>query len=95
MKNQYFGDTRDLFKYDLMLELLLKNDFLKRFTYIPMLTENVQNFHGRRINYDEARAGTQRSELSSFLAKCEVENRRNIDELNKFFESFKFPRAQG
>lgn len=29
MKNQYFGDTRDLFKYDLVLELLLRNEFLK------------------------------------------------------------------
>jgi hypothetical protein len=57
-----------------------------------MLTENVRNFHGRRINYDQARAGTRRSELSSFLAKCVVENRRNVGELDKFFKSFKFPR---
>lgn len=48
MKNQYFGDTRDLFKYDLILELLLENDFLERFTFIPMLTEDTENLHGRR-----------------------------------------------
>lgn len=84
MKNQYFGDTRDLFKYDLILELLLKNDFLERFTFIPMLTEDTQNRHGGRTNYDHARAGTQREELRSFLARCIVENRRNIRELERF-----------
>jgi hypothetical protein len=92
VKNQYFGDTRDLFKYDLVLELLLKNDFLKRFTFIPMLTENVRNFHGRRINYDQARAGTRRKELCSFLAQCVMESRRNIIGLERFFKSFKWAR---
>jgi len=91
LKNQYFGDTEDLFKYDLVLELLVKNDFLERFTFIPMLTEDTQNLHGRRINYDHARAGTQRKELRNFLTSCIVENRRNIDELEGFFK-FKLPR---
>jgi hypothetical protein len=87
VKNQYFGDTRDLFKYDLVLELLLKNDFLERFTFIPMLTEDSHDFHGGRTNYHHARAGTQREELRSFLARCIAENRRNIGELEGFFNS--------
>jgi hypothetical protein len=87
VKNRYFGDTRDLFKYDLILELLLKNDFLERFTFIPMLTEDTHNFHGGRTNYDHARAGTQREELRSFLARCVAENRRNIGQLEGFFNS--------
>ena len=92
MKNQYFGDTRDLFKYDLVLELLMKNDFLERFTFIPMLTEDTQNLHGRKVNYDRARAGTQRKVLVKFLAMCIVKNKRNIVELKEFFSSLKLPR---
>jgi hypothetical protein len=91
VKNQYFGDTRDLFKYDLILELLVKNDFLERFTFIPMLTKDTQALHGGRTNYNHARAGTQREELRSFLARCIVENTRNIRELEGFFKS-KLPR---
>ena len=92
MKNQYFGDTRDLFKYDLILELLFKNDFLERFTFIPMLTEDTENLHGRRTNYDNARAGTQRKELINLVGRCITENRRNIVELKGFFRSLRLPR---
>jgi hypothetical protein len=92
LKNEYFGDTRDLFKYDLVLELLSKNDFLERFTFIPMLTEDMQNLHGKRTNYGEAKAGTQRKELIEFLKKRVAENRRNIIELEQFFRSVKLPR---
>jgi hypothetical protein len=93
MKNQYFGDTRDLFKYDLILELIAKNRFLRRFTFVPMLTENQRNLHGRRTNYDLARAGTRRKGLNYFLAKCVMEGRRNITELEGFFKSFKSSRT--
>jgi hypothetical protein len=93
MKNQYFGDTRDLFKYDLILELITKNEFLRRFTFVPMLTENQRNLHGRRTTYDLARAGTRRKELNCFLAKCVMEDRRNITELEGFFKSFKSSRT--
>jgi hypothetical protein len=92
LKNEYFGDTRDLFKYDLVLELLSKNDFLERFTFIPMLTEDMQNLHGKRTNYGKAKAGTQRRELIEFLRKRIAENRRNIVELEQFFRSVKLPR---
>jgi hypothetical protein len=92
VKNQFFGDTRDLFKYDLVLELLLKNDFLERFSFIPMLTEDTQNLQGRKVNYDQARAGTQRKALVKFLAACIVKNKRNIVELKGFFNSLKLPR---
>jgi len=89
MKNQYFGDIRDLFKYDLVLELLLRSS-LRRFTFIPMLTEDESNTHGRRIDYSRARAGTQRVVLRSFLERCLTSDRRNIKELEKFFSGKKF-----
>jgi hypothetical protein len=91
MKNQYFGDIRDLFKYDLVLELLLRSS-LRRFTFIPMLTEDEPNTHGGRVNYNKARAGTRRVVLRSFLEKCLTSNRRNIKELEKFFSYQKLPK---
>jgi hypothetical protein len=92
LKNEYFGDTRDLFKYDLILELLFKNDFLERFTFIPMLTEDKENLYGNRTNYDNARAGTQRKELIELLGRCTAESRRNIVELEGFFRSLRLKR---
>jgi len=88
MKNQYFGDTRDLFKYDLILDLL-QNSGLSHFVLIPMLTENEPSTHGSRINYGKANAGVHRVELRSFLEKCVFENRRNIKELENFFRKWK------
>ena len=43
MKNQYFGDNRDLFKYDLFLKIIQKTDSVNRFTFIPMLTPDVRS----------------------------------------------------
>lgn len=91
MKNQYFGDTRDLFKYDLVLDLLLKSD-LKHFVLIPMLTENECNTHGGRINYRKAKAGIRRVILKDFLERCLANDRRNIEELENFFRNDKLPK---
>ena len=38
MKNQYFGDTRDLFKYDLALHIIEGIWSIRALTFIPMLT---------------------------------------------------------
>lgn len=38
MKNQYFGDRRDLFKFDLLLDLMASGRF-RQLTYVPMLTQ--------------------------------------------------------
>jgi len=91
MKNQYFGDTRDLFKYDLILELLLRSN-PKRFTFIPMLTEDEPNTYGEKIDYSRAKAGTRRVVLRSFLERCLKNDRRNIKELERFFRSNKLPK---
>ena len=41
MNPQFFGDSHDLFKYDLIFTIMerMKND-LTSFTFIPMLTKN-------------------------------------------------------
>jgi hypothetical protein len=85
MKNQYFADTRDLFKYDLILEILLKSN-LSHFAYIPMLTKNETNAHGDRIRHEKAKAGARNMVLRKFLEKCIRQNTRNINELESFFK---------
>lgn len=86
MKNQYFGDTRDLFKYDLILEILRKSDILNHFTFIPMLTGSDGTSDGMKIDYSKAKAGVRRKELVDFLQRCVRSGRRNIEELKRFFK---------
>jgi hypothetical protein len=93
MKNQYFGDTRDLFKYDLILEILTKIDSLNHFTFVPMLTPNDSTRDGTRTKYSERNAGIRRSELVSFLQECIKEGRRNIKELERFFRESKIAKG--
>lgn len=84
MKNQYFGDTRDLFKYDLVLELLLRTG-LRRFTFVPMLTRDEETSDGGKTDYGHDRAGTQRRFLTRFLQDCLRDGRRDIRELERLF----------
>jgi hypothetical protein len=86
MKNEYFGDTRDLFKYDLVLEFLSATKLINNFTFIPMLTKDENNSYGSKTNYSLAKAGVCRVELKRFLERCLREGRRNISELNNFFK---------
>ncbi len=87
MKNQYFGDIRDLFKYDLCLELLV-NTPINKFLFIPMLTPNDERKDGNRINYKKAKAGLLRRNLVEFLQKCIKEEKRDISILENFFKKF-------
>lgn len=84
MKNQYFGDSRDLFKYDLVLELLQETE-LRRFTFVPMLTRDEKTSHGGKTNYARGRPGTQRHFLTRFLQDCLSGGRRDIRELERLF----------
>ena len=91
MKNQFFGDTRDLFKYDVVLELLLKTS-IRQFTFIPMLTPRAANRHGGKTDYSTAKAGTRRTELARFLQACIRADRRRIGELETFFRTSRLTR---
>jgi hypothetical protein len=84
MKNQYFGDNRDLFKYDLILQVI-QGGLINHFTYIPMLTGNDGTAQGGETNRDKAQAGTENKELMSFLDECVNGDRRNIDQLKSLF----------
>ena len=84
MKNQYFGDTRDLFKYDLALHILKHTD-LNRFTFVPMLTPDDRSADGVHVDLAKAKAGTGNKPLCDFLESCTREGRRDLRELDRFF----------
>lgn len=48
MKDQYFGNRADHFKFSLALHLLDQTPSLERLTYLPMLTPNDDKYHGER-----------------------------------------------
>lgn len=55
MKNQYFGDIRDLFKYDLLHSLMQSIPCLHQCTIIPMLTpDEPSSSDGRRRDFHRA-----------------------------------------
>ncbi len=87
MKNQYFGDNKDLFTYDLVLQIL-QAGLVEHFTFIPMLTSNDGTGHGEKCNRDKARAGIQNKELASFLDECVNGNKRDIRQLERFFGEY-------
>ncbi|HNW38036.1 MAG TPA: hypothetical protein PKJ75_04205, partial [Methanosarcina vacuolata] len=71
MKNQFFGDLRDLFKYDLILNILEKNDSLQHLTFIPMLNKKDSSNEGNKRDFQNAiihnLPGTHNKELVEFL----------------------------
>jgi len=85
MKNQYFGDNRDLFKYDLILQVIQQVGSIKHFTFIPMLTENDDTEQGGERNRDKAKGGTKNDKLVKFLDKYGEESRRDIKHVKRFF----------
>lgn len=80
MKNQYFGDSRDFFKFDLVLTAIEEIDSLKSFTYIPMLTEDDCTTDGNVTQYN----GSRRMDLDSLLKNCIMTSNRNIHNLSAF-----------
>ena len=58
MKNQYFGDKRDLFKYDIISRIMKAKPFsLKQFLFIPMLTPNDNSMHGELRDFRKTDPG--------------------------------------
>lgn len=87
MKNQYFGDTRDLFKYDLIEHVLRRVDeFGRRLTYIPMLTPRDDTQHGKKLDYDGAVAGCRNEPLKRYLRECVQSGNRDIRLIVLYFE---------
>lgn len=90
MKNQYFGDIRDLFKYDLIQRILEEINSLQRFTFIPMLTKNdPKRGDGNKRDFDRAKAGKANKDLMKFLKKYKEIDRdkRDFTEIENYFKS--------
>jgi len=94
MKNQYFGDIRDLFKYDLIQWILTEIHSLRRFTFIPMLTEyDPKRRDGDKRDFNRAkkdgRPGTNNEKLIGCLKKYgEIDkDKRDFTKIGNYFKS--------
>jgi len=83
VKNQFFADKRDYFKYDLWLEVAekLKEKGIERLTLVPMLTPDDSTKEGRKVTYPE---GKRRKRLYGFLQFCLAPGRRSTTRLREF-----------
>ncbi len=87
MKNQYFGDNRDLFKYDLIYQLA-RASLVDNITFIPMLTAPDNTGHGGQTDRRKARVGARNKALVRFLDRCVAEGKRDIRQLESFFDQY-------
>lgn len=91
MKNQYFGDKNDYLKYDLMIFLSENLGRVKKFTFIPMLTEADETSDGSQCRYKD---WSQRESLFGFLQRCVDRKWRDVYLLRGYFAchpvSFKY-----
>lgn len=85
MKNQYFGDNRDLLKFDLVFQIV-KEGLADRFTYIPMLTEDGVEAEEPDVRRCEASGGVKNTALLDFLDKAIVNEKRDVGQLDEFFK---------
>jgi hypothetical protein len=83
LKNQNFGDNRDLLKFDLVSEIF-KSGLVDRFTYIPMLTEDIVRKEEPHVCRHEAACGVSNTELVDFLDGCIVNDKRSISQLGTY-----------
>lgn len=89
MKNQYFGDIRDLFKYDLITEIMHGINSLKCFMFIPMLTKPDGKNDGNRRDFEKAKAGTNNLCLKKFLKTYGEDCDRELRDFKKIKQYFK------
>jgi hypothetical protein len=82
MKNQYFGDRNDYFKYDLLVSLA-EQLAAKRLSIIWMLTRNDESQDGQEISYAK---GAGHRDLYRFLRKSLDGGVRNVARLDEYFK---------
>jgi hypothetical protein len=84
VKNQNFGDNRDLLKFDLVCQIV-NEGLVDSFTYIPMLTENLARGEEPHICRNEAAGGMSNRDLADFLDNAIINEKRDIRQLESFF----------
>ncbi|MDD1684192.1 MAG: hypothetical protein LUO98_10210 [Methanoregula sp.] len=74
----FFGDTRDLFKFDLVRHIMKAFPDLLNFTFVPMLTEEVSATGTRKtrakdlgLAQKKGRAGTQNADLMETMGRLQ------------------------
>jgi len=85
MKNQYVGDIRDLFKYDLILRVM-QESAVDKLLFIAMLTKDEENGDGGRTDYKKAKAGFLNKELVEHLRRYVNEEKRHLKHVENFFK---------
>ncbi len=90
MRNQFFGDNKDLWKYDLCLDIL-QTGMVARFVFIPMLTADRGQTLGLRNDRSLARAGTENKELVRFLDGCIESGKKNVNQIGTYFSGLGYP----
>jgi hypothetical protein len=83
LKNQFFADKRDFFKYDFLLSLIEGTVGLRRFTFVPMLTPDDGTSDGSLTDYPPG-LHPRRQDLWNFLRDCLKRNERDIRKLHVF-----------
>ena len=82
MKNQYFGDKRDYFKWNLISVLLGTHDSNRSLSYLPMLTPDDSLNEGRFTSYP---VGKGDQKIHDYLCDCLRRGYRDIKALRKLF----------
>lgn len=90
MKHQYFGDTRDLFKYDLIEALVMMHPCLEKVQCITMLTPDDGSNHGKRRRYARAGAGFNNQDLRKFLQISLEKGIRDCFHIREYFSDKPF-----
>ena len=87
MKDQYFADKRDYFKWDFLEDLLCGCPQLQTLTNITMLTRNDPTHEGNQTKYSQ---GNRREKLYVFLQRCLKDNQRKVHQIRKYFRHSRF-----
>lgn len=88
MNRMYFGDTRDLFKFDLVRHMMKADPAFDSFTFIPMLTETEAGARGKKSTKTDltkakktGKAGSQNLDLVT-----QMERLQEIEDDLDYFE---------
>jgi hypothetical protein len=84
MKNQHFGENRDLLKIDLVNEIL-QSGMAAGFIYVPMLTPDDPGYESNNFCRNESSGGRGNTKLLDFLDYCVVNDKRQVSQLENYF----------
>jgi hypothetical protein len=89
MKNQFFGENRDLLKFDLV-QHVLQSKLVDQFLYVPMLTPDDPDYKAENICRHESSGGAANEALLNFLDFCVINEKRQTVQLEKYFQQAGF-----